>query len=114
MIERRIGLRLALLALLPCVAGRAALHYRFNITYAPPPATAASTALSHHHTHSPPPPPSPHLSSPSSAPFSVSSSAAVAAVATTTNAPRLTPHASRLSLTVHPSPPAGRPASPAA
>ena len=95
MIERRIGLRLALLALLPCAAGRPALHYRFNFTYAPPPPPPPPSPPSLGTTHSRRPPrPSPPLPlSPSPLPAS-SAATATAAVATTTDAPRLTPHAS--------------------
>ena len=95
MVESRIGLRLALLALLPCTEGRPALHYRFNFTYAPPPPPPPPSPPSLGTTHSrrPPRPPPPLPPSPSPPPASRAPTA-TAAVATTTDAPRLTPHAS--------------------
>ena len=93
MIESRIGLRLALLALLPCAAGRPALHYRFNFTYAPPPTPLSPPSLGTTHSRRPPRPSPPPPLSPSPLPASTAATV-TAAVATTTDVPRLTPLAS--------------------
>ena len=101
MVESRIGLRLALLALLPCTEGRPALHYRFNFTYAPPPPPPPPSPPSLGTTHSrrPPRPSTPppclllrfqHPAPPPPLPPSPPPPT------------RPAPHASRLGLTVHP------------